>query len=224
MLDLIFVHVSKTGGTSVMLAMLEHFGAEAVALDYEDRPLHPLSDARLDPVGYLARWHGSGYPHVEGKRAVVGHLWLRKYDPVEARIRATVLRHPISRALSHYHFWLASGSEHPVVSLVRRHNLSFLEFAQLPFIRHFYTEGIFRDVDMNAFDYVGDHATLRTDWPTVMQRLGLSSPPIAANKTADLSAGYAERLAEVQDDPVQMAKLRDIFADELRFYERWAAR
>jgi hypothetical protein len=210
-LKLLFVHVPKTGGTAVTSALTETFG-DRLYRDIGDRPADPAAPTNFDPDGYLEAALSSGYPWLAGKDAVTGHFWARKYDGVEFAVRA---------------FWTAKG-EGPMLraNVVRRYlvenRLDFLAFARIPSVNRFYVDHMFRDVDMRRFDYVGDRDRLLSNWAGVMQCLGLDMPKVVENETQSLMPAYPERAREILEDPVAMARLSDIFAADLRFYECWA--
>jgi hypothetical protein len=97
-----------------------------------------------------------------------------------------------------------------------------MAFARLPMIRWMYTRIYFRDVDMAVFDHVFDHATLREDWYRVVRAIGVDAAPVSVNRTSDLNPQYIEGAREVMASARKMAALRDVFADDIRFYERHA--
>jgi hypothetical protein len=223
-LKLMFLHVPKAGGRSVGEAIAAAFGARLYR-DYDDHPADPAAPANFDPDGYLEAAHGSGYPWLAGKDAVMGHFWARKYEPVAFEVRATVLREPIARALSHYAFWMAREAAPNVLReyLVER-RLDFMAFARIPTINRFYVDHLFRGADMASFDLIGDQGRLGRDWAGVLARMGLAAPETRLNVTQAYDAGYPDAAREVLEDPARMARLRDLFAADIAFYERWAER
>jgi hypothetical protein len=225
-LKLMFVHVPKAGGTSVNSALFQTFG-DRLYTDYGDGPADPAAPTNFDPEGYLEGVLSSGYPWLAGKDAVTGHFWARKYDGVDCGARATILRHPVARAISLHAFWTArKGLPGLRDNVVRRylveHQLDFFAFARIPSVNRFYVDHMFRDVDMRSFDYVGDQDHMLRNWVSVTKRLGLSTPKVVDNETKSLAPSYPERAREILEDKVTMARLNDIFAADLRFYECWA--
>jgi hypothetical protein len=101
---------------------------------------------------------------------------------------------------------------------------SFVQFARFPTVRWFYSRHVFRDTEESTFDYIGDYADLGTNWSHVMQKLGLQSQEIRTNKTLSYSSDYGTKRSEILNDPTVMSMLRDNFAEDLNFYERWTAR
>jgi hypothetical protein len=76
---------------------------------------------------------------------------------------------------------------------------------------------------MAQFDYIGTYDRLSQDWTATMAHIGISPamPRRELNRTADLAAEYDARRSEILNDHEMMAQLRDLFAEDLRFYERY---
>jgi hypothetical protein len=223
-LNLIFVHVWKTGGMSLGKAFQSAFSAEAVHEDIDNLG-DPTSQVNIDPDGYLRRHHQSGYAYLVGKKAITGHFWIRKFDPIRADIRGTILRDPIKRAISNYYYWLSfPASNNIVLRYVVDNKLSFEEYARLPVVRGVYRKVFFRDVDMAQFDFIGRAEELAENWTRVITSLGLPSfpPEERINETQSLRPDYSARAQEILENPAIMSRLRDIFASDIRFYERYA--
>lgn len=224
-LKLIFVHVPKTGGNSIRASIEDKFSAPKVLRDYTDRPDDPSSPMNIDPAGFLTRAVLSRPAALTGKVAVVGHFWIRKYDDVDAKVRATILRHPLDRTMSHYFYWMTRESHGQLLhDHVRQHSLSLIEFARLPTIRWFYTKIFFRGVDMGQFDVVGRFDECVKDWNKLLRAIGLGSVARVRhlNATAGRDELYAARRHEILADETAMARLRDLLADDIKFYERHA--
>jgi hypothetical protein len=226
-LKLIYVHVPKTGGNSLRAAIGQHFSPDRVHRDYADRPDDPSSPMNLDPIGFLERSRSEAAAQIADKDAVIGHFWIKKYDSVPAKLRATMLREPISRAISHYFYWLSRGPHGQLLhDYVREKRLGFIEFVRLPVITAFYTKTFFREVDMAAFDFIGNYDDLSTNWGGVLTALGLNSalPMRQLNPTSRLDADYEEHCNKILNDNRVMAQLRDVLAADIDFYERHALR
>ncbi|MBO0905080.1 sulfotransferase family 2 domain-containing protein [Jiella sonneratiae] len=217
-LKLIFLHVPKTGGTSVRAAILETFGADRVYSDYGERPAHPASPVNLDPEGYLRSIEAEGHPDLTGMSAVVGHFWPKKYERMTHCLRAMVLRDPLDRAISHYFYRL---SRDPVLGPLGE---TFRQFVMRDKVRSLYTQFYFRDVDMNWFDLILDHRELSSDWVGSIEALGLD-PTLKHEKnvTASRMEGYDERKAELMADSRTLEWARSLMQDDLRFYETHVA-
>jgi len=223
-LKLIFVHTPKSGGTSIRAAVTEFFSRDLVLDDYGDRPNDPVSPMNIDPYGFLDRCRQQNALTLANKAAVIGHFWIAKYEEVAADIRATILRDPITRAISQFFFWPAQNADNALHQYVISNRLSFIEFARIPRVNSLYTSIYFRNVDMAQFDFIGTYDRLSQDWAPTLARIGIASalPRRELNRTDDLVADYDAKRSEILNDHRMMARLRDLFADDLRFYERFA--
>ena len=223
-LKLIFVHIPKSGGTSIRAAVTEFFSHDLMLDDYGDRPNDPISPMNIDPYGFLDRCRQQNALTLANKAAVIGHFWIAKYEGVAADIRATILRDPITRAISQFFFWPAQNANNALHQYVISNRLSFIEFARIPRVNSLYTSIYFRDVDMAQFDFIGTYDRLSQDWAPTLARMGIAPalPRRELNRTVDLVAEYNTRRSEILNDHRMMARLRDLFADDLRFYERFA--
>lgn len=221
MLDLIFVHVAKAGGGALHNVLRHKYGT-ALLRDYGDKIGNPDSETIRDPITFLARDHVSA---LEGKRAVIGHFWIEKYRGAEARIRATILREPISRVLSGYFYWRTLPPQ-PGFELHRKvaaGEMTFTQFCEEPIIHANYTKVLFKEVDMGQFSYIGDYEEYKNDWAGTMARIGIEAERETSHVTSDGAKHYALHKERIFNDPKAMARLRRLFADDIDFYEHWTA-
>jgi Sulfotransferase family len=88
---LIFLHLPKTAGSTVVRILEREYGNDAVL---------PLYDSKFgDEVAELAP------DQAARTRAIAGHFYFGVHDDVPARCRYfTFLREPVERIVSHYHF------------------------------------------------------------------------------------------------------------------------
>jgi hypothetical protein len=223
-LKLIFVHTPKSGGSSIRAAVTEFFSEDFVLRDYGDRPNDPISPMNIDPYGFLDRCRRQNALTLVNKVAVIGHFWIAKYEGVSADVRATILREPIGRAISQFFFWPAQNTNNALHQYVISNHLTFIEFARIPRVNSLYTSIYFRNVDMAQFDFIGTSDRLSQDWTQTLARIGIvpALPRGELNRTIDLVAEYNIRRSEILNNHRMMAQLRDLFADDLRFYERYA--
>jgi len=145
----------------------------------------------MDPDGFLQRRNRSEYSFLEGKDAITDHFWSSKYDSIRADIRATVLRHPVERAISHYFFWMPPKctNVHPVRTYMLNTKPSFMQLAGFPTARWFYCSirGTRSGTRKDTFDYVGDYADLGKDRSRLISNLGLEAREMRANETLTFS-------------------------------------
>lgn len=197
-LELLVLHVPKTGGTALKGAMQAHFG-DALAMDYADRP-----------------------PVLEGRSALIGHFPATRYDALEAEVRLTVLRDPLERTLSEYfHFRSAPPRSNPIWQAVHAGEVAPLAYIERPTVRRAYTGYYFADCDMSRFRVIG-HERLRAEWPTVMASLGLPTRPRAAQVRAEIMPSYEADKAALLADPVFARRAAELLAEDRAFFERWA--
>ena len=224
MIDLMFVHVPKTGGSSIRTAIEAKYGDRA-HFDYADRPTNPDGEMNKNRAAFLARDHVAT---LRDKTCVYVHFWMPKYHGVPARLKATILREPVERLLSNYFFWKFSPDPTKAIKAnalrarFHQESPSIEEFAAYPAFRRFYTGCFFLQVDMAQFGYIGDYADLAGTWPQVMKRLGLPTTKARRNVTKSRAPDYEENKRMFLEDAGRMAKVKDLLADDIAFYRRWA--
>ncbi|MDF2798283.1 MAG: hypothetical protein K0R85_1027 [Devosia sp.] len=219
-LELISVHVPKCAGSSFRETLERAYSTDAVAFDYGDRPVDPCSPGNLDPVGYVDRQWPTIEANIQNKLAVHGHFRASKYDFAgDSCARITFLRHPVDRLISHYYFWLSLPRHgHSLQDYLLDHELTLIQFAQLPYMQYFYTGLFFQGVDMKRFDFIG-----RCDaMPTEIERLGtlLGRRLEMRHTNINSYAGYQEVRRHTIDDASTLSTLKSLLADDIRFYER----
>ena len=209
MLELISVHVPKCAGTAFRTALRRAYGESAIHLDYADRPLDPAAPMHLDPDGFFAR-----RPALPADARVVhGHFHAGKYRHLGPSCpRIAILRHPVSRTVSHYGFWLRlAPAGHALHAYMRDAGLDLLAFARLPFIRHAYARVLFAGLDRRDFAFVGTVETLASDTPRLAALLGRDLVLPRENAAP----------APPRVSPEQAAGLADLLAEDIAFYEAW---
>jgi hypothetical protein len=252
-LELISLHIPKTGGSALMYWLQTIYGKEGVYFDYDENPHNYGQPYQIDPDGYLEKY-ASGYPFLIGKKAVHGHLWMKKYHNIRDVLRITFLREPVERLISDY--WnekaFSEGRRksvfenyEPIDSLVRkyrawnrkirvRHNPiqssffenppSLLEFAGIPLKRTFYSTLFFGDVGPDKYDFIGDYSRFDVEMQRLKNMLGVaeSIDPQKENISSVRANGYTEFRDQILSDPHQMRELKELLAEDLDFYERYA--
>jgi hypothetical protein len=195
------VHVPKAGGTS-LLRQFRNLLGDALATDYA----HP-------PLGGSDRDSATFPP---GVRVLHGHFNPRRYAAEPARW-VTFLRDPVENLLSIWAFWRSlPATTSPLHQRFAAESPSPEAFARYPGVQALLCRTYFGGVDMGRFEFVGFHETRSVDIPRLGAWLGL---PLLAevheNRTPAI-AGREEMLA----DAALRGRLRDILAEDVRFYER----
>ena len=216
---LISVHFPKAAGSSLARAYAAAFGDDRVCQDYENDPVDPCARMYLDPARYEAL-----KPTSLGRHAVVhGHFHVNRYARVRDAVRTVVLREPVENLISIYYYFdalrrgLAPG--HGLYQYFCHAGLGLLGFAAMPAIRRMMSERYFRDVDMGCFDVIGDFADLDGFLERVGELMMVELGPLPRLNVTP----HSDERYEVSQDPHMLAALRDLLADDLRFYERYCS-
>jgi hypothetical protein len=195
------------------------FGEDAVLMDYKDNPADPCSRFSLDPEAVIGSVADLG-----GFEAVHGHFHLSKYDRLRDAFRVTFLRDPIENLFSIYFYWKGLERQgYCTHDYFLDQRLGILEMARMTVNRWLMTRTFFGGVDMDRFDYVGDHSTFTEDVGRLSNLIGR---PLDASVRINLSdrRPYQAEYDQLRADPKIRSALQDIVADDLRFYERVRSR
>ncbi|MCR8723137.1 sulfotransferase domain-containing protein [Frigidibacter sp. ROC022] len=119
----ILVHIPKTGGTALSLALEARARADDILIgDTPKARARRRRLAALTPRGRL--WKHSTLADIEGVVAP---------DDLERYFVLTLVRNPWDRVVSYYHWLRAQGFEHPAVALAKRHD--FTRFLTEPWMQ-----------------------------------------------------------------------------------------
>jgi hypothetical protein len=219
-MDLIFVHVPKCAGSALREALLAAYGASAVYLDNDDRLLDPGAPINVDRAAFLRDFQAQRAAILRGKRVAHGHFCLEKYHGIQGP-RATILRDPVERLISHYFFWKTlPPNGHALHERFLAEKPTLVEFARLPGLRYFYTRVMFGGADMAAFDVIGATERMGKAIAAVEKLLGRRLRVEKSNENR--SEAYREEKAEILANSRLMSDLRDLLAEDTAFYQRHA--
>lgn len=119
----LFIHIPKTGGTALALALEARAMADDMMLG--DTPKALKRRRRLKDVATSGRlWKHSTLADLEG---------LLPPDEMRALFTFTMVRNPWDRVVSYYHWLKTQSFDHPAVALARRY--TFADFLQQPHVQ-----------------------------------------------------------------------------------------
>jgi hypothetical protein len=116
----IFVHIPKTGGTSMMRALEERAKKDDILIG--DTPKAKRRRRRLGRVTTAGRlWKHSTLADIDG---------LLSPDEIDEAFVFTLVRNPWDRIVSYYHWLQEQGFDHPAVTLAKK--VDFSTFLNTP--------------------------------------------------------------------------------------------
>lgn len=199
----IFVHIPKTGGTSLTLALETRAKADDILIadtPKAQRRKHRL--ARLDPPGRL--WKHSRLADIDGMNGL----------PAPAFI-FTLVRNPWDRVVSLYHWSSAQDFDHPMITVAK--TLSFNDFLLHPGMQ----DALSRDT---AQHYVTDRAgQLQCDAFVRLEHLDSDLAPVEDHLGFRIDVPHANRSDHAPTAQHFTSRTRDLiaelFADDIRRFD-----
>jgi len=151
----IFAHQGKTGGTTIVKLLRNHFGDERCYSDWERaqrwnlHPVHRRVANWLDPF--------RSYRRLEDHIVIHGHFDPRKYRRAfPDAVYMTMFRDPIQQLVSLYSFWKSDDnkvmSANPYRKILLEQNLDLIGFAEL--MRPWFTSQC-HAFQPEEFDFIG---------------------------------------------------------------------
>ncbi|CUH75229.1 sulfotransferase family 2 domain-containing protein [Tropicibacter naphthalenivorans] len=184
----IFVHIPKTGGTSMAAALEARAHKDDILIG--DTPKARKRRARVELLKAPGRlWKHSTLADIQG---VV---------PFDDMFVFCLVRNPWDRLVSYYHWLQGQSFDHPAVGLAQR--LGFADF-----LRHPFNEGTLRRWDYARYvtDAAGEERCdlflrlerLHEDWGPLVDRLGFEPEMGHENRSerGDYRGYYDDALAE----------------------------
>lgn len=202
--DIVFVHIPKTGGTSIRIALERAATEHRILRDYQG---HPLGSSDLAPVQDKEGRVSGFREHFSGPSGILlsGHFPASRYWPFfNAESFVTFLRHPVDRVLSSYAAWMKNG----------RWNGSFEEFIALPTMGKRLSTYLV-GVDLDAFGFIGFTEEFEASVDALSEFLGAEVQVLRRNP-----GDYTRVGREIVTDPVRREQVAQHAAQDIRVYER----
>lgn len=217
MIELVSVHVPKTGGAA-FLAMLErHYPGERLFRDDGDHIGYPNSLFRTDFEGWLLDTETFVQQLPAAATAIHGHFWAGKYMPYFPDAKKVVwLREPARLVISAYYYWQRiPPHRNPLHRLVLEQNLSLLQFAELPDLQNNVSRLFLRDLTLDHFDFVGIQEHFQDDYSSLcrLMQWPVEKVPLLNNTT---SIDYVQH----SFDQEIIDRIRTLNAADVALYEQ----
>jgi hypothetical protein len=208
---LFFVHVPKCAGTSLGAALEARFALTHA--DYDHQPhWRPWLAARAARQDAFCQRLG-----LDAFDCIHGHFPRRRYAFPDAHF-ATVLRHPLDRAISHFSYWkhdlpetnLLALAQDPIIGDIKAGRVGFVAF-----LRRCRIDGLCRSYlgegDLSGFFDVSFTDEIGTPAFALAERLGLPGEAIGRAR----ASSHKETPA-----PREIDLAREILAEEIAWFER----
>jgi Sulfotransferase family len=201
-LEIISIHVPKTGGTTFGNILQRVYGGNRIFLDYPWQ----------DPVDTVERDH-----HL---KAIHGHFSASKYQNFPAHIKRIVwIRNPIDRLISHYFYWKSLPVSHQAGDLHRyviENNLGLLDFAKISAIRNHISQW-YINIALNEFYFVGIHEFFEDDWNHLSRLLKFESFEVSSqNENKNKNYQLFKKSTEFREI---ILKLIDLNSEDMHLYQ-----
>jgi hypothetical protein len=214
--ELISVHISKCAGITFGQILAKHYPT-SLFMDYErGRPLHP-DFVPQDLKTWRSEQASKAAELPAGTRAIHGHFWAGKYDPIFPRAKKIVwLRDPVRRLTSQYYYMRARPSwpyPNAEYALVHEKKLSLIDFARLPAVQNVVTTRWLRDTPLSTFDFVGIQEHLAEDVAWLGRKLGWKRVTVPwENRTVHPEYEFAKI------DPATLKEIERLNAADVELY------
>lgn len=191
-LEILSLHVPKTGGTSFKAALEEVYPG-GVHYDY-DRSIVPPESAQV----------------------IHGHFPLKRYKQYWGKCEViTWLRDPVDRIVSYYYFWKRTEPHgNPNHDRFLAEKMSLLEFAEFAPVRNELFGEYLEDFDPGNFSFVGIMEQYDRDLVRLAKQMGWSRIPHYQKLNSSQRA--------VSISPEERARINEIYREERALYDSYA--
>lgn len=211
MVELIFFHLPKTGGSSIHQWLIDHYGQDAVR--------HFERDECLELAAQGKSISSQLTPHT---KAIHGHVrYVEVSDVVGAHHPklATFFREPVARVVSNFRWWkhtLQTDPQHPSRHLINATLEQYVHFPQAQNKMSFFLEGL----DLNQLDFVGFFERFDRDYARFQAWLGGESMvPYHAKQMAKSNLDLKEQTPHLKE-VIKAANAQDMIWYQ-RAWEKW---
>jgi hypothetical protein len=210
---LIFMHIGKTAGTTVLEYLKLIFGPNSIYFDYADKKLGTSTTS----LGFS--WHAPA-------RVIAGHFGAGKYNNQDYSSLnprwITWLRDPARRVISHFYYWKYESpnvTDNPIIHQMRVEDWDLITFARHPHMRNLMSRRL-RGLELEDFFFIGFTETFDFSMKALINRLGwqveLDDMPLFEPQNV---GPVAHREKTVIDDRM-MQQLYDLNAEDVDLYNR----
>lgn len=205
--EIVFVHIPKTGGTSIRIALERAASHHRILRDYQG---HSIGSSDLAPVQDKEGQVSGFREHFSDASGILlsGHFPASRYWPFfNAESFVTFLRHPVDRVLSSYAAWVKNG----------RWRGSFEEFIALPTMGKRLSTYLI-GADLDAFGFIGFTEEFDASVRILSEFVGTELQVLRKNP-----GDYTGIGREIVADPVRRRQVAECAAQDIRIYERLRA-
>ncbi|MDF0552047.1 hypothetical protein [Kamptonema sp. UHCC 0994] len=205
MIELISVHIPKTGGKSFGSILSQVYGDDQIYFDYEEQSRPRVYQPKEIPSEF---------------RVIQGHFPISKYEQYFPDAKKIVwLRHPVYLLISLYCYWLGLESVHPqTAGIVKKvkNNMQIDEFVDQPEVRNILCQNI-AGKPLEEFYFVGIQEFFSEDLAELKTKLGWGQYTLPYENINPLR-NYQEVLQNVFSNLKLMKKLVENNLEDIELY------